>query len=295
MFDEILGDFYISVDRRVIEKQDRQANHNAELLEMMGKRLGMYSETAEAMALNDATLKKISGGGADQLSARAPYGKEIVKFIPLITLFILTNHKPFFDVFDAAMVERIRLLPWFAVFQKGEDFQSGIPNHFLATPDFARQFLANHKDELFTWLVQGSIDFYERGCQFPPMPDLVRQETELYLGELNWFQQFLDDHFHYVPQHQRPTFDKTQLAQLPENLKTTDSEPFVSTEEMLLLLDRWAEASSNDVSKRKFMQLMKKHYSRDTGRIRWMGKYSRGYKWFMLKDNNSDDQDNGIM
>jgi len=279
----VLGDFFISVDKRVIEKQDRPANHNAEILELIGKRLGVYSETGESMVLSDTTLKKLAGGGTDQLSARAPYGKEFIKFHPILTLFIFTNHKPVFDVFDAAMVERLRLLPCFTTFQKAENYKAG-PNCHLATPEFSKHFLQQHRDEFFTWLVQGSIDFFSSESKFPPMPKLVQKETDSYLGELNWLRQFMQEHFVYYHEHERQHLDLKFVQELPPNEKTPAGEPFVSSETMLQLFETWAGLSGLDVCKRKFQQLMKKHYERDSTIIRWMGKQCRGYKWFALLD-----------
>lgn len=135
---------------------------DAETMALRGRRLVWGSETNQKDKLNVAKIKELVGG--DTLSAREPYGRYQVTFEPTHLLLLLTNRRPKVPADDAALWERIKLIPFLYSFVKNPDpkdpyQKQEIPNLIEKLKDEASGILA--------WLVQGCIWWQEIGLQPP--------------------------------------------------------------------------------------------------------------------------------
>lgn len=135
---------------------------DAETMALRGRRLVWGSETNQKDKLNVAKIKELVGG--DTLSAREPYGRYQVTFEPTHLLLLLTNRCPKVPADDAALWERIKLIPFLYSFVKNPDpkdpyQKQEIPNLIEKLKDEASGILA--------WLVQGCIWWQEIGLQPP--------------------------------------------------------------------------------------------------------------------------------
>jgi len=106
--------FYQPVDKQIFIKDDKARHgHTSYLIPLMRARIAVYSETEEHEKLNESMLKQLTGG--DKISAREIYGRQ-TSFIPKAKYFILTNHKPTFNIDQQAMIDRFRYIPFDARF-----------------------------------------------------------------------------------------------------------------------------------------------------------------------------------
>lgn len=115
-----------------------------DIARLRGTRFVMVSETAEGKRLNEALVKRLTGG--DMLVARFLHG-EFFQFVPDFKPWLATNHKPEIRGTDEAIWRRLRLIP-FTVTIPEED----------RDPDLGPKL----KDELsgiLNWALHGYMDW----------------------------------------------------------------------------------------------------------------------------------------
>lgn len=193
----ILGGFYGYIDKDVIasnpEKFKRKGgagNHTSHLIPIDGKRLVVTQELEENDTINSEFFKKIVSG--DPIEAvRECYGRKTYQIFPMCKLVVNTNKKPQFDSNDTAEVERIIFNPFKARFLneigiKSEKldgkYDESKYKYYPSDDTLAKKYtiVGRNIDVLFSWMVQGCIEFYAKyndGCGIP-VPDIVRNYTE---------------------------------------------------------------------------------------------------------------------
>lgn len=153
------------------------------IVSLLGKRIVWASETDEGRALNGGRVKWLCGG--DTLTGRSPYGRRNVTFRPTHTLLLLTNHKPRVDAEDAAIWERIMLVPFDVRFV---DNPEG-PNERFRDKDLPEKLKAEASG-ILAWLVRGLAEWREQGLA---PPEMVRGATKEYRKGEDVLQHFLDE------------------------------------------------------------------------------------------------------
>lgn len=108
---QVLGEFYHSASHKVLtsdtSKDGGPDNDISELLD--GKRACFLSEVPERQKLNIATLKSLTGGEGDKVSARKVYGKKTTRKVNRGTIWVPCNH--LFDIpVQKALKERIIII-----------------------------------------------------------------------------------------------------------------------------------------------------------------------------------------
>ena len=100
-----------------------------DITSLRGKRIVWCSETNEGRHLNTGKVKWLTGG--DTLTGREMYGRDLIKFKPTHTLFLLTNSRPHAPAHDFALWERIFLIPF--------------NNRFVLEPHLENEFRRDEK------------------------------------------------------------------------------------------------------------------------------------------------------
>jgi phage/plasmid-associated DNA primase len=113
MFDTIPTDLMVSKDKR--RPNGNEATPYIARLE--GKGVGIVKETDRNAYLNNALWKELTGG--DTLTARGLY-KEPRDFIPTAQILIYTNYQPRFDAHDAAVIDRLVVVPFTVQHERGK-------------------------------------------------------------------------------------------------------------------------------------------------------------------------------
>jgi putative DNA primase/helicase len=180
----MLGIYCKSASKSVFIKSKSDSKLTPEREVLKDSRMVMFSETTADDALNDEVLKMASGD--DPIRVNPKYQAEY-EFRSYSKLLIASNHKPKINVSDAAMVKRVKFIPFLT--------------RFVHAPTAANerfrdvQLVARMEGELlnafFTWILDGAVRWYQSGLV--DIPAVMRKETEEYLAENDEIGEFLAD------------------------------------------------------------------------------------------------------
>jgi P4 family phage/plasmid primase-like protien len=172
----IMGKFKCSLDEDVmIKKTSRGAS--PELMDLLTARLGCLPESDKREEINSKRIKTITGD--DTISARHLFGHS-VKFKTQCKPVWATNHKPKINVEDKAILDRLKLVPFLARFEKNSENTKYIHN-----------LQENKLDEFFTWFCTGAKDWYG-GAELIPCSEM-KVEMDKYISENDAIGEFLMD------------------------------------------------------------------------------------------------------
>ncbi|CCH77734.1 Bacteriophage protein [Nostocoides japonicum T1-X7] len=148
-----LGDYATIINPDLLMVRERGGIGGPELMTLLGARLVIGSETEDGRKLDEATMKRLTGG--DELTARRLY-REPITWKPSHQLVYVTNALPQVKGNDAAVWRRIRVVP-FDVVVPPEKRDPGLPDR-----------LALHADAILTWAVAGYFDYKDHGGMREP-------------------------------------------------------------------------------------------------------------------------------
>lgn len=163
-----LGDYATVIDPDILMVKDRGGVGGPEMMTLRGARLVVGSETDEGRKLDEALMKRLTGG--DELTARNLY-QPPVTWAPTHQLVYVTNHEPRVKGNDAATWRRVRVIPFEVVVPESE-----------RDPDLPER-LRLHADAVLAWAVAGYFDYLDRGGM---------REPETVLRATNGYQQRSD-------------------------------------------------------------------------------------------------------
>jgi len=182
----VLGDLaYKARSETLLESKHTpgRGSADADTLAFRGKRIIWASETSESRRLNASRIKELCGG--DTLNARAVYGRDPVEFSPTHLLILLTNERPQATASDAALWERILLIPFNIRFVDNpkSDNEKQADHNLL-------EKLKAEAPGILAWLVRGCIAWQKEGLN---QPDIVKAATREYQQEEDLIERFLND------------------------------------------------------------------------------------------------------
>lgn len=154
--------------------QTHSEQHPTKLVELYGKRLVVDFETDDNMKLNEALVKRITGG--DQISARR-MREDFWKFDPSHKLVLSTNYEPKVKGFDIAIWSRLKKVPFLVSFLGREDRQMD-------------DKLAAEAPGVLAWMVRGCLAWQRGGLV--DVAEVVAA-TEVYRNEQDTVSQFMAD------------------------------------------------------------------------------------------------------
>lgn len=143
-----------------------------------GKRLVTAGETDEGAALSESTMKRLTS--RDPINAN-PKFKQPFTFEPSHTLILHTNHLPKIRRMDGGVARRMAVV----VFPF-----TPRPEHVIV--DLADQLVDREGGAILSWMVEGAIRYWNRGCTLPK-PRCVEEATAKYFGDNDWLREFLED------------------------------------------------------------------------------------------------------
>ncbi|MBO1765804.1 phage/plasmid primase, P4 family [Allobranchiibius sp. GilTou38] len=181
-----LGDYAVIIDPELLMARDRAGTGGPEMLQLRGARLVIGSETNDGRKLDEALMKRLTGG--DELTARGLY-KDPVSWLPSHQFLYITNHLPKVSGDAPAVWRRVRVVPFNVVMP--EDQQD---------PRLGDKLLLA-KDEVLTWAVDGYFQYVDAGRQMEE-PEAVRVATATYQVESDDVRQFLNECCEEEPDHQ---------------------------------------------------------------------------------------------
>jgi len=198
----ILLNFYVSLSEDLtIKKSSRGAS--PELMDLLYSRCGSLPESDKKEELNSKRIKTITGD--DEINARHLFGHSI-KFKTQCKLLWATNHKPKINVDDQAIIDRIKLIPFYARFEKNQ-----------INTDYITDLQENKLNEFFTWFCIGAKNWYNRQELIPckVMIDAMNQ----YISDNDVIQEFIDDVLDLITKEDYENMNK--LEKINNRMKKT--------------------------------------------------------------------------
>jgi len=173
---DALGDYAIEVsaDILLMNRYGQQAMA-PERMRLKGARVVFCSEIAEGAKLDEAIMKKLTGG--DPVNAKLLY-RNPIEFDPSHTILMLTNHLPQVRGDDPATWRRILAVP-FDVVVAAEDRDGELPEK-----------LSGASDAILAWLWHGWLDYQKNGLN---PPAAVLKATRKYQQDSDILARFLAD------------------------------------------------------------------------------------------------------
>lgn len=188
-----LGDYYHQAPSRLL-MSSHNGGHSADLADLRGTRFVAIEETPESGRLDVVLLKTIAG--TPRVSARKLY-KDPVSFPATHTVFLNTNYTPIVGETDEGTWRRLLLavFPYTYAADPIEDLELPKDPHLRSRvetgPDQHRAVLA--------WLIAGAKDWYEAGRTFPPVPGMVKSDTDEWRNRTDSVATFWEDHLEPDP------------------------------------------------------------------------------------------------
>lgn len=172
----MLGEYAMRTPTEMLlaKRENGPTNHIARL---KGARFVFASEAEEGRRLDEAIVKEMTGG--ERIVARF-LNAEFFEFTPEFKLWMGTNHKPVVRGMDAAMWDRLPLIP----------FTVRIPEEQVRARREVMRELSAELSGVFTWAVEGCQEWLKGGLAPPPA---VRAATQGYREEMDVVGQFLEE------------------------------------------------------------------------------------------------------
>jgi P4 family phage/plasmid primase-like protien len=186
----ILGYYAVAMDKSVVVNGPSKSGgaHSSELCQLENVRAGILSETKEDEIINDAQIKMLTGI-TDRISVREIYGKQ-KEILPTLVAFISSNHKLKINLKDAAMYERLALIPFRLSFL--ENPSPDRPWERKGDNGLSDKFDKN-KEGILKWLVEASLYYHQNPNLKPPaVATAAKQE---YRKEMDDYANFIGKHF----------------------------------------------------------------------------------------------------
>jgi len=147
---------------------------------LQGKRLVWTSESNEGRRLNAGLVKQLTGG--DRLNVRTLHSKPI-QFKPSHLLMIITNHRPHINADDAAIWDRVYLIPFDQRF-----VDNPIKHNEKKAEKNLKEKLESEAPGILAWLVRGCLAWQKEGLN---APEKIKAATEEYQLEEDTIGQFI--------------------------------------------------------------------------------------------------------
>jgi len=146
-----------------------------DLARLRGARFVTASEISRGKELDEATTKVLTG--EDPVTSRFLF-REFFEYRPTFKLFFIANHTPEIKGTDFGIWRRILLVP-FVVTISGDKVDKSLPMK-----------LADELEGIFSWLVQGCLQWQRESLKVPLE---VRVATQEYRSQTDILPQFLKD------------------------------------------------------------------------------------------------------
>ncbi len=173
----ILGDYARALSSETLTESKRQAGGaSPDLVELIGARMAICSETEDGAALAESLIKSLVSG--DTITVRGLY-QAPVQFTPQFKLMMLGNHKPIIKGNDHGIWRRVRMVPFKRTFKPEE------------RDPFLVDKLKAEAPHILAWMVDGCVDWQRRGLR--DVPKVIQDATGSYQEEQDLIGSWLNE------------------------------------------------------------------------------------------------------
>jgi putative DNA primase/helicase len=159
----VIGEYADDLPFSALEMRDR-SSIPADIAKLVGKRFVTASESGEAMQLNEARIKALTG--RDPITARLLH-KNFFTFQPVAKFWLATNAKPVVRDDSDGFWRRVHLIPFTQSFAGRAD-------------QTLKDRLRDEAGGILAWLVRGALAWQRDGLN---PPQVVRAATDEYRRE----------------------------------------------------------------------------------------------------------------
>jgi putative DNA primase/helicase len=160
----VLGDYGHTAEFDTFLQKDKS---NVRILEavgrLKGRRFVVASETSDSTRLNEALIKRLTGG--DRLTG-TQLNSSSFEFDPTHTIWFACNHRPAIKDASPAMWERVKAIPFERSFL-GEEQEK-----------YLKETLKEECDGIFSWAAEGAYQYLKHGM--PKAPQVCIEATKEY-------------------------------------------------------------------------------------------------------------------
>lgn len=181
---ELFGDYGHTMEPATISAKQNE-KMATDIAELFGKRFVACSETNEGRRLDEAMIKRATGG--EQLTGERKYERAFT-FKPQFQIFFGTNHMPEIRGSDRGIWRRIHKIPFDETFWDGDKGETGAPE-LRADKDLLNK-LRRELPGILSWAVAGCLEWQRNGLG---TPEEVTAATEAYREEQDLLAAFLND------------------------------------------------------------------------------------------------------
>lgn len=173
----LFGDYATTAKIESLTGRNRRGGGDAtpDLVPLVGARLVRASEPEEGERLQEGTIKELTGG--EPILVRSLHA-DFVEVHPIFKLTISGNHKPDIRGTDDGIWRRVLLVPFDVQIPKEERDERMIEKLLAEGPG------------ILNWLVEGLLDYLERGLQ---EPQAVLAATQEYRADSDPIGTYLSD------------------------------------------------------------------------------------------------------
>ena len=182
--------FYVTANKALFVKPDKRSHHSQanaaspHLIDLKRGRMAVFSEMEAEDELNEADIRRITGG--DTINARQLY-HENEEFVTQDKLFIQTNHLPKYQLIESNL-DRVIYLPFEARFVANPDSVKG---ESKIDPGLKDWLASEGKSLLLTWVIKGAVRWYKE--KLGSLPECCRRTKDLHVKDLDIYSQFIEE------------------------------------------------------------------------------------------------------
>ncbi len=192
----ILGPYVAALSEDVMLKKTSKGA-SPELMPLLYARVGILPESDKKEELNSKRVKTITGD--DTITARHLYGHEM-EFKTQCKPIWATNFKPKINVDDQAILDRIKLIPYDARFEKTQE-----------NTEYIKDLQENKLSEFFTWYCLGARDWYA-GKELTPCKEMLDGMNQ-YIAENDTIAEFLVEEYETISRSDYDALEKNEKSE----------------------------------------------------------------------------------
>jgi len=148
----VFGDYGLTANGNALAptRDGCQSGASPHLSAMEGRRFVSISESAQGAGMDEALVKRITGG--DPITSRELYRAEKT-WDPQFAIWIASNHEPKINGDDNAIWNRIKIIPMTVAFPEGDPRRD----------DRLAEKLMAELPGIMNWVIEGARQFYAQG------------------------------------------------------------------------------------------------------------------------------------
>lgn len=174
---DLISEYAVTIGLDLLTTRDDSNNVAAARAKLLGARFVTSSETEEGQRLSAARLKRVCQGPGGQIEACRKYENPIA-FPETHKLWIDANHKPDLPATDAAVWNRLHLIPFTVTIPKQKQDRKLMVK------------LLAEAEGILAWLVEGAKRWHSQGL---PASKTVADATKAWREELDRLRVYLDE------------------------------------------------------------------------------------------------------